>query len=189
MPRQRDYQAEYQRRIANAAKRGFSRSQARGHARASETPIKPKAVESDAGLEAALKRLRQIGNQGRAAKEAGISTERFRRFLRGNSLAERHGRQWLVTDNRTRRMQVISGGEAREITLRNFEQASINGKHLAAVEAFLRTNDIDLLRPFEGQFVIDSKGAVYPLEIDPNTLHRLAASGSEVFHEIYRLIL
>ena len=29
---------------------------------------------------------------------------------------------------------------------------------------------------------------VHPLETDPNTLHRLASAGSEVFHEVYRLV-
>lgn len=186
MPRKRDYSAEYRRRIANAAKRGLSRSQARGHARAGEAQLRAKVV-ADERLEAALKLLRKVGKQGVAAKEAGVSTERFRRFLRTNGFAERQGRQWTFTDNRTRRMTVISGGDATEMTLRDWEQASLNGKHLSAVGAFLRTNDIDLLRPFEGQSVIDAKGKAHPLETEPNALYRLAHAGGEVFHEVYRL--
>ena len=81
MSRQRDYKAEYQRRIANAAKRGLSKSQGRGHARAGEASARSKPVKSDDRLESALKLLRQSGNQSRAAKEAGVSAERFRRFL------------------------------------------------------------------------------------------------------------
>lgn len=189
MPRQRDYKAEYERRIANAAKRGLSRSQARGHAKASESPVRPKPVQSDGKLEAALKLLRQTGNQGRAAREAGVSAERFRRFLRSNSLAERRGKQWRITDKRPRRMTVITGGEAIELTLRDFEQASLNGSHLSAVAAFIRSNDIDLLDPFQGRSVIDGAGQAHPLETDPNELYRLASAGGEVFHEIYRLNL
>lgn len=188
MARERDFKAEYARRIENAAKRGLSRSQARGHARANETPVRPKPVKSDDRLEDALKILRQTGNQGRAAKEAKVSVERFRRFLRTNALAERRDRQWHITDRRPRHMTVITGGVSIELNLQDFEQASLNGKHLAAVGAFLRSNDIDLLRPFEGQSVIDAKGNAHPLETDPNALYRLAATGSEVFHEIYRLI-
>lgn len=188
MVRKRDFKAEYKRRIANAAKRGLSRSQARGHARAGEKPVKERPVQSDERLETALKLLRQTGNQGRAAKEAGVSAERFRRFLRSNSLAQRQGRQWRITDNRTRRMTVITGGETVEITLRDFDQSSLNGRHLSAVGAFLRSNDIDLLAPFEGQSVIDASGKAHSLETDPNALYRLAHAGSEVFHEIYRLI-
>ncbi len=189
MARKRNYKAEYQRRIANAAKRGLSRSQARGHARAGEAPIKPKVGTSDARLEVALKLLRQIGHQGRAAKEAGVSTERFRHFLRSNSLAERQGRRWTITDNRSRQMMVFTNGENRKLALRDFEQSSLNGSHRSAVGTFLRTNDIDLLRPFEGQSVIDAEGQAHSLETDPNALYRLAHAGGEVFHEIYRLIL
>lgn len=187
MAKSRDYKAEYQRRIANAAKRGLSRSQARGHARASEKPVRPKPTKPDERLETALRLLRKTGNQSRAAKEAGVSAERFRRFVRSNSLAQRQGRQWLFTDNRSRRMTVITGGEASELILRDFEQASLNGKHLAAVGAFLPSNNIDLLRPFEGQSVIDAGGQAHPLETNPTALYRLSAAGGEVFHEIYRL--
>jgi hypothetical protein len=185
---QRDYKAEYQRRIASAAKRGLSRSQARGHARAGEKLLRENHVKSDARLEEALRLLRQTGVQARAAKEAGVSAERFRRFIRSNSLAQREGRRWRLTDNRTRRMTVITGGEAVELNLRDFEQSSLNGRHLAAVGAFLRTNDIDQLRPFQTQSVIDASGQAHDLETDPNALYRLSHAGGEVFHEIYRLI-
>ncbi len=189
MSRKRDYRKEYERRIANAAKRGLSRSQARGHARAGEAPVKAKPVQSDEHLEAALRLLRQTGNQSRAAKEAGVSAERFRRFLRANSLAERQGKRWHVTDNRTRTMRVRTGGEERLIELCDFEQASLNGRHLAATETFSRTNDIDLLRPFEGQSVIGADGQSYPLETNPSALHRLFNAGGEEFHVIYQLNL
>lgn len=187
MPRKRNHAVEYQRRIANAAKRGLSRSQARGHAKAGEAPIKAKPFQSDEHLEAALRRLRETGNQSRAAKDAGVSAERFRRFLRSNSLAERQGKRWRITDNRTRTMQVRTDGEERLIELRDFEQASLNGRHLAATETFSRTNDIDLLRPFEGQSVIDADGQAHPLETNPSALHRLFNAGGEEFHVIYRL--
>ena len=110
-------------------------------------------------------------------------------MLRDNSLAERRGKRWQITDNRHRQMTVITDGEERQITLRDAEQASLNGEHLNAVKAFLRTNDIDLLHPFEGQTVIDAKGNAHLLETNPNTLYRLSHAGGEVFHEVYRLIL
>lgn len=189
MAAKRNYKAEYQRRIASAAKRGLSRSQARGHARADEAPVQSTSIVGDKRLEDALKLLRRTGNQGRAAKEFGISAERFRRFLRANGLAERQGRKWTITDNRTRHMTVITDGEARQMDLRDFAQSSLNSQHLNAVQAFLRTNDIDLLRPFEGQSVIDAKATAHLLETDPNALYRLAHAGGEAFHEVYRLNL
>lgn len=187
VPRQRDYKVEYQRRIANAAKRGLSRSQARGHARAGEAAIRAASVKSDARLETALIALRAIGNQTRAAKAAGVSAERFRRFLQSNALASRQGRQWKFNDQRTRRMTVISDGDARQRTLRDFDQASLNGKYLNAVAAFLDSNDAVHLHPFAGLSVIDDKGRAHPFETDPRVLYPLAHAGADAFHEIYRL--
>ena len=188
MARNRDFKAEYQRRLARAVERGLSRSQARGHARSGEAPIRPKSLKSDDHLEAALKALRRTGKQTTAAKEAGVSPERLRRFLRENALAEWHGRQWRFSDQRPRRMTVISNGEAREHVLLGFDQASLNGQHLNAVRQFLGSNDIEFLLPFEGRSVTDAQGRAHPFETDPNTLHRIAAQGDEVFHNVYRLI-
>lgn len=189
MARTRNYRAEYKRRIANAAKRGLTRSQARGHARHNESPIKPaRSGTIDPRLEAGLKSLAESGAIYKAAKNAGVSTERLRRFLRENALAERSGRTWRITDNRLREMIVISDGTVKHRLLLGRDQASLNSRHLNVIKAFLNSNDIDLLAPFEGQSVIDAKGKAHLLETDPNEIHRLAAAGGEVFHDVYRLI-
>lgn len=188
MARQRDFKVEYARRIAKAAARGLSRSQARGHARTGEAPIKGSKVASDGRLESALKAFRQTGNRAAAAKSVGVAPERLRRFLRENVQIEGRGHSLKITDNRRREMTVISDGSASVVRLRDFDQASLNGRHLAAVGDFLRTNERELLLPFEGSKVIDAKGKPHSLETDPNELYRIAAQGEEVFHEIYRLI-
>lgn len=189
MPRQRSYKDEYQRRIASAAKRGLSRSQARGHARPGEAAVRPAPPKDRHRLEAALKSMRHSGSQVAAAKAHNISPERLRRYVRENDLAARKGRGWHFTDDRLREMQVISEGEIRREKLAGFEQASLNGSHLTAVKAFLSSNDADLLRPFVGRTVTDAKGKTHPLETDPNALHRLASAGDSVFHQIYRLVI
>ena len=188
MPRQRDYKAEYERRLANAAKRGLSRSQARGHARTGEAPLKPMKAGNDTRLESALKAFRQTGNRAAAAKSVGIAPERLRRFLRENVQIEGRGRSLKITDNRSREMTVFTDGTARVVRLRDFDQASLNGRHRSAVGEFLRTNELELLLPFEGRVVIDAKGKPHLLETDPNKLYEIAAQGDDVFHEIYRLI-
>lgn len=187
MARNRDYKAEYARRIASAAKRGLSRSQARGHARRGEATVRTPPAADPAKLEAAFKSMRETGSQTAAAKAHNISPERLRRFVREKALAERNGRGWIFTDARSRQMVVISNGEVHHSTLAGFDQASLNGRHLNAVQKFIRSNDIDLLRPFEGAVVVDSSGKAHPLETNPNALHRIAAMGEPSFPEIYRI--
>lgn len=188
MPRQRDYKAEYQRRIANAAKRGLSRSQARGHAKADEAVVGKRTAKDTEKFEDALKRYRQTGNRAGAAKAFGIAPERFSRFLAGAVTVSGRGKSLKIEDDRVRETHVMTGGERRLIRFRNFDQAALNDKHKKAVEAFLSSNDVDLLRPFEGRSVMDTKGKAWPLETDPNALHRIAASGDPAFPEIYRIV-
>ena len=189
MARTRDFKAEYARRIANAAARGLSRSQARGHARTGEAQIKGPKSKTDDRLEAALKLLRQTGDRAAAAKSVNIAPERLRRFLRENVQIEGRGRSLKITDNRPRDMTVISDGKADVLRLRDYDQASLNGQHLSAVREFIRTNDRELLLPFDDRAVIDAKGKAHPLDTDPNELYRLDAQGEGQVHEIYRLDL
>lgn len=184
----RDFKAEYSRRLARAYAKGLSRSQARGHARAGEPPIRaPPAKPADPRLEEALKALRRIGSQSAAAKETGISPERLRKFLREEELAKREGRRWAFTDQRPRLMTAITTKGSREITVAGFDQASLIGKHNAAGGKFLETNDASLLAPFRGLSVKDTSGKTHFLETNPNALHRLASSGAETFEMVYRL--
>ena len=185
--RVRDYKAEYARRLAKAFAKGLSRSQARGHARAGETSRRPSSPADSQRLEAALREYRRTKNQVLAAKSAGVSPERFRRFLRETVEVAGRGKSLKISDKRSRHMIVISNGQAEERELRDFDNASLNGRHLAAVREFLASNDDTLLNPFVGKSVEDVHGQSYPLETDPNALYRLAAAGSEVFHNVYRL--
>lgn len=188
MPKLRDYKAEYQRRIANAEKRGLSRSQARGHAKAGEAAVGKKAAKPDQRFEDALKHFRQTGNRASSAKAFGIAPERFSRFLSEAVQVSGRGKSAKITDNRPRDMTVFTQGERRKIKLRDYDQAKLNGSHLSAVNSFVSSNDIDLLRPFEGRSVIDAHGNAHPLETDPNTLHRIFASDEPSFPEIYRIV-
>ena len=143
---------------------------------------------SDERLEAALKELRRTGNQGSAAKTAGVSAERLRRFLREQGLARREGRAWTITDNRPREMLMITRGAERLIKVRGFEPASRIGSHANAVRHLLETNNPSELAPFAGQSITDLSGRKHPFETDPNALYALAAAGSEGFEHVYRLV-
>jgi hypothetical protein len=187
MARSRNHQSEYRRRLDRGRARGLTRSQARGHARAQEASLKAKPVKTDERLERALRELRRTNNQVAAAKEAGVSPERFRRFLREQKLAERKGRVWEITDRRPRDMTAITTRGAVDLKLPDYETASLVGQHNAAVKTFLDTNDISGLRPFEGRTVKDVSRRTYILETRPNVIRRLDASG-ETFEQIYRIV-
>jgi hypothetical protein len=189
MDRKRDYKREYQIRLNRAKLRGFSRSQARGHAKAGETPIRapPERAATMASLEAALKAFRRSHSQSRAASEVGVSAERFRKFLRENELARREGRKWVFTDQRTREITAITTSGIRHLEVEGFEPASLIGRHSSAVKTLLDTNDLSVLAPFLGATVKDRRGKTHALETRPNTLYRLAAADGEGFEQIYRL--
>jgi len=186
--RTRDFQAEYRRRIERAADRGLSRSQGRGHARSGEAPLKPGKARADPKAEAALGVLRKTGSLTRAAKDAGISAERFRRLLREHGLAERRGRTWTITDERVREIRIYSRKRYKLIRVQGFERASEIGRYLEAVKHLLDTNDASRLKPFEGRSVEDARGRVHPYEVNPNILYELANAGSGTFENVYRLV-
>ncbi len=189
MARKRNFKKEYERRIANAARRGLSRSQARGHAKAGEKSIRLPRVTDRARFENALKAYRKTGRQIDAARSVGVSVELLRRYLRENVSVKRRGRTLVIDDNRAREMTVVSKGQVYKAILPNFDAASVNGEYLSAVRAFLLSNEPSPLRKFEGRSVTDTAGKSHPFETDPNTLYQLAAAGTELFHDVYRLIL
>ena len=85
-------------------------------------------------------------------------------------------------------MPVMTSGAFKTLTIDGYPQARLVGEHLNAVREFVRTSDVEQLRPFEGRSVRTSAGVEYPLETDPNALHRLAAMDMPAFHEIYEIV-
>ena len=170
MPKRRDYQAEYNRRMARGMAAGLTKAQARGHA--------PKP---------AAKALRDGASLTASARSAHVSPERLRRYVTQTGLARREGRRWVAQDKRPRPVLIYSRRKRREIVAADYEQSALAGRYWDTAHRFVASNDIELLTPFIGQAVIDARGQRHPLETDPNSIHRLAAAGGPAFHEIYRL--
>src|SRR5262245_30044299 len=143
MARQRDYRAEYARRVARSAERGLSRSQARGHARVGEVPVSAKAATPryDRRLEEGLKALRAGKTLNAAARSVRVAKDRLRRYVAQNVVAEKQRGRWVIThDPRRRQMPVYSGGHEHSIIV-DPEPASQVGAYMSAVGQFLATND------------------------------------------------
>jgi hypothetical protein len=186
----RDFKTEYTRRIANATAKGLSRSQARGHAKATEAPSRgpPRPIE-DERLQVALRVLRQEKNLAEAARAARVSPERLRKHAIERNLIEKAGRRWQIRASLPRRMLVFSKGKSLAITVGDQSSASLVGRYMAAVGHFLETNNAAALAPFVGLSVNDVKGKAHPFETRPNVLYRLSSAGEHTFEQIYRIII
>jgi hypothetical protein len=188
----RDYRAEYARRIEKALARGFTRSQARGHAKAGEAPISArkssKPIEH-ARLQRALKELREKKSLTAAAKAARVAPERLRAAGIAKGAIEKQGRRWTVKAELPRQVLIYSDGREHIITVDNFGEARIAGQYIDAVGRFLTTADRNFLTPFEGASVRDRAGRVYPLETNPNALFRLRKRTRTTFEEVYRIVV
>lgn len=187
--KQRDYRAEYQRRIDRGTAKGLSRSQARGHPKAKEKNVrKPRPINDDA-LQISLKALRSGKTLTEAARIIRVSPERLRNQARERGIIRRDGRRWIVRSNLPRRMLIYSNGKVFPLTIGTFRHASRLGHYMSAVRRFLRSNDADYLKPFIGKGVTDIAGNTHAFETNPNALYRLSASGTESFEQVYRIII
>jgi hypothetical protein len=187
--RQRNYKAEYQRRVDRGRAKGLSRSQSRGHPKAKEKNVRKPRPISDASFQISLKALRSGKTLAEAAREIRVSPERLRNQAQAKGIIRQRGRKWVVRNDLPRRMLTYSQGEAVVIILAKLSQASKVGSYMAAVRSFLRSNDAARLEPYIKKSVTDSRGKKYVFETNPNTLYRLAAGGGDTFEQVYRIIL
>lgn len=190
--RQRDYRAEYERRVARGVAKGLTRSQARGHPRAAERHLSTKAAERkpDRRLLEGLKALRETRNLGDAARRAGVAPERLRHFVRQLDFVEKRGARYVVGEDRWgRRVIFYSGGRKVDTVVEGYEPARLAGLYWEAVGEFLRTNDPAHLAPFQGVQIKDANDNAYTFETRPNVLYRLANEGLNSFEQVYRIVV
>ena len=192
MAKNRDYRAEYRRRIERGLAKGLTRSQSRGHPKPIEisSPAKrpPKPID-DARLQLALSTLRKTKSLSKAAREARISPERLRSFAASSAAFEKSGRSWKLKDASPRQVLIYSQGQEKIVTVGDFASASLAGSYMSAVGWFLETQNFMELAPFAGRSVTDVDGQSHPFELSPNKLYRLTLSGGASFEEVYRHVI
>jgi hypothetical protein len=130
-------------------------------------------------------------NRGRsltdAARSIGFPPKTMQEQLRRRGLLKRKGKRWVFKDDRPRKVVITTGGRSRTLTVRGYEEASIASAYQLAAKKFLSTNQLKFLQSFKGRALEAANGRRYPLETDPNAVHRVAAMDSPPFHEIYEI--
>jgi hypothetical protein len=141
----------------------------------------------DPRLEIAVKEMNRGSSLTEAARSSNLSPKSLQASLKQRRLVRRKADRWIIKDTRPRQVPVITRGRIRVVTVDGYEEARLVGQHYQAAGDFVRTNDIQVIKPFDGQSVRPVKGKPIPLETDPNALHRIAAMDSPPFHEIYEI--
>jgi hypothetical protein len=178
---------EYQIRIAQGLAGGKSRSEARGHARATdlEETARRHPFDRSNPLEDALKLMKHGVSQREAAKQVGKSPETLRRFQKLNTTSRKEGRRWIILDTRPVTIVMATRSKMRDVTMPHDATSAIS-HHWIAINLFLETNDPSHLVDFVGKGLRDSDGAFHPFETRPNVLRKLDNVGELSFVDIYR---
>jgi hypothetical protein len=182
--RKRDYAKEYLIRIACGLTGGKSRSQRRGHARATDLlgSVSPQPFTRSAPLEDALKLMKQGVSQKATAKQAGVWAETLCRFQKANTTSQRQDGRWTISDSRPVPVWMATRGKVRPATVPHDATSDISRHWIA----FLETNDPSHLAAFVGKGLRDSKRVFHPFEIRPNVVRKLDSVGELSFVDTYR---
>jgi hypothetical protein len=190
MVRIRNFQTEYQRRIARGLARGLTRSQARGHPGVGQPHAKPRFTPPryNAKLERGLRSVREGKTLQQASKSAHVAPERLRNYMIQTGVAEKQGRRWTVgPDLRPRDILVFSRGRGEIITVAGYDQAAEIGLYMQTVKEAMDSGNQSLLDPFVGKAVRDVHGRRHPYETNLNVLYRLHEQGGPTFEQVYNI--
>ena len=176
-------------------------SQLRGHAPKGKrfvSELKPKPVYKRSWSEISkrvlnlreksldvLRKVRNGQSLSSASKELHIKLETV---IKNTGAFKKVKGKWLAKsqDRISRIMSIYENGKQSWIEVRDSRTASRIGKYNSAVNEFLRTGDVRVLKPFKRPFK-DANGKLHYFEVDPDKLYEIAEQQEEPeFWEIYK---
>jgi hypothetical protein len=195
MARQRNFKAEYERRIAKGLARNLSRSQARGHPRMAEgyasiRGANVRRAKADARIGKALKAMLSGKSLAATARQHRISPERLSVYAKSQVGATYSGKQWTFSGSPDRiRVRIIAKGRHNIVTTWVREEAArLAGEHFN--EAGRAIEDQTLFPAFgkkwSGVTITDVKGREYALATDPNEIYRALHANEVDWSRIYQ---
>jgi hypothetical protein len=133
-----------------------------------------------------LRRVRKGQSLSKASRELHTTPETV--IKNTGALVKVKGKWTAKSQDRISRiMSVYENGKQTWIHVRDSRIASKIGKYNSAVNEFLRTGDVKILKPFKRPFK-DANGKLHYFEIDPDKLYEIAEQQEEPeFWEIYKI--
>ena len=185
----RNYRAEYARRLERAFAKGLTRAEARGHGANLSKPKSGKALNSNQRfLEKGVKLIKSGSSLIAIAKQLHVAPERLRNYLQASGVAKKVGNRWKIgPDDRTRQMLVFSDQRALKVRVEP-EAASLIGTYMNDVGLFLNSNNPAFLKVWKDERFVDVKGRKHHFETDRYTLYQLNQAGRNSFDEFYKII-
>jgi len=121
-----------------------------------------------------------------ASRAVGISQTTFTDMARSALQKLSSGRyKPKPDDDLFRPVIVVSDKGLVEVATPSFREASIAGKHSAAVQRYLETGDDSGLRRLPRNYIIDAQGNRVELLTDLDDLDRLGSAGELSFESLY----
>ena len=179
-----------------------SLSQLRGHASNGKKPVselKPKPVYKRSWSEITKRELNIRGksldvlSKVRSGQSLSSASKELhttpKTVIKNTNAFKKVKGKWIAKsqDHISRIMSVYENGKQSWIEVSDSRTASRIGKYNSAVNEFLRTGDVKVLKPFKRSFK-DANGKLHHFETDPDKLYEIAEQQEEPeFWEIYKI--
>jgi hypothetical protein len=147
--------------------------------------LAPKNQETWDSIGHVISKMREGMTLPKAAKEFNLPPKTVLTLNR-SALRKKHGRYVAKkADQLLRVVNVLSLEGRKEVATRDSRQASLVGRHWAAVQRYLQTGDDSALLKVDKKKIVDARRKRFALLTDPKELERLGSAGVLSFESLY----